>query len=122
MKDISDKKLLLHWRTAVINRANHKCEYPDCSINFTQLHPHHLYSRRYVTMRYNIDAGIALCPSHHVMGGDSAHLDPDFKERIIACGVRSREFFDNLRIERNRVQKNNAAWKQLCYEKLIPYL
>jgi hypothetical protein len=119
---LTDAKLLKLWGKAVIERAGFKCEYPDCNIHYTQLHPHHLYSRRYVTMRYNLDAGIALCPSHHTMGGLSAHHDPDFKSVLVATGVRTEEFFDRLRKERNRVQKNTAAWKQECYEKLKAYL
>jgi hypothetical protein len=122
MKQISDKKLLKLWAAAVLERAGYKCEYPDCTVNYTQLHPHHLYSRRYVTMRYNLDNGIALCPSHHTMGGDSAHHDPDFKERLIATKVRTREFFDNLRAERNRIQKNTQAFKDECFDKLKLYL
>ena len=122
LKIISDKKLLKLWGQAVIERAGRRCEYPDCNIHYTQLHPHHLYSRRYVTMRYNLHAGICLCPSHHTMGGLSAHHDPDFKSVLIATGVRTEEFFDKLRAERNRIQKNTAAWKLECYEKLKAYL
>ena len=122
LKIISDKKLLKLWGQAVIERAGRRCEYPDCNIHYTQLHPHHLYSRRYVTMRYNLDAGISLCPYHHTMGGLSAHHDPDFKSVLVATGVRTEEFFDKLREERNRIQKNTAAWKLECYERLKAYL
>ena len=122
MKKITDKKLLQSWAMAVKERAGYRCEYPDCTVNSHQLHAHHLYSRRWVTMRYNLDAGIALCPSHHTMGGLSAHHDPDFKSVLVATGVRTEEFFDRLREERNRVQKNTSAWKQECYEKLKTYL
>ena len=122
VKVISDTKLLKFWGQAVIERAGRRCEYPDCNIHYTQLHPHHLYSRRYVTMRYNLDAGICLCPSHHTMGGLSAHHDPDFKSVLVATGVRTEEFFDKLRAERNRIQKNTAAWKLECYERLKAYL
>ena len=122
LKIISDKKLLKLWGQAVIDRAGYRCEYPNCNIHYTQLHPHHLYSRRYVTMRYNLDAGICLCPCHHTMGGLSAHHDPDFKSVLVATGVRTEEFFDKLRAERNRIQKNTAAWKQECYDRLKAYL
>jgi hypothetical protein len=56
------------------------------------------------------------------LGSFSAHNDPDFKERLIATGVRTEELFDRLREERNRVQKITAAWKQECYDKLKNYL
>jgi hypothetical protein len=122
MKSITDKKLLQLWANAVKDRAGHKCEYPDCRVNAHQLHAHHLYSRRWATMRYNLDAGIALCAFHHTLSGLSAHKDPDFKQTLIAGGVRTADFFDRLREERNRVQKNNAAWKLECYERLKVYL
>jgi hypothetical protein len=122
MIKLTDKKLLKLWGQAVIARAGFRCEYPDCNVHYTQLHPHHLYSRRYVTMRYCLDAGISLCPYHHTMGGLSAHHDPDFKSVLIATGVRTEELFDRLREERNRVQKNTAAWKLECYKKLSHYL
>jgi hypothetical protein len=122
MKILTDKKLLSLWGKAVIERAGYKCEYPNCLIQYTQLHPHHLFSRRYVTMRYNLDAGISLCPAHHTLGGLSAHLNPDFKDILISTGVRTEEFFDKLRKERNRIQKNTLQWKMECYEKLKVYL
>ena len=122
MKPISDKMLLKLWGSAVIERAGHHCQYPDCNVNYTQVHPHHIFTRRCVTMRYNLDNGIALCATHHTMGADSAHLSPDFKDVLISCGVRSAEFFDKLRREKNRVQKNNQAWKNECYEKVKLYL
>ena len=114
---ITDAKLLKMWREVVIGRAG-RCEYPSCNIHYTQLHPHHLYSRRYATMRYNPDAGICLCPYHHTMGGFSAHHDPDFKNILTFYRVRTEAFFDKLRTERNRTQKNNNAWKEYCYERL----
>jgi hypothetical protein len=119
---LTDKKLLSLWRQACLERAGYKCEYPDCNVHANQLHAHHLYSRRWVTMRYNLDAAICLCASHHTLSGLSAHKDPDFKQTLIAGNVRTADFFDELRAERNRVQKNTAQWKQECYEKLKVYL
>jgi hypothetical protein len=121
-KPISDKKLLQLWAKAVKERANYRCEYPSCSVHAHQVHAHHLYSRRWVTMRYNLDAGFCLCASHHTLSGLSAHKDPDFKQTLIAGGVRSSDFFDKLREERNRIQKNTPAWKQECCNRLKAYL
>ena len=119
---ITDKKLLSYWRQACVERAQYCCEYPDCTVKATQLHAHHLYSRRHVSLRYDLDNAICLCPYHHTMGSFSAHHDPDFKNLIVATGVRTEELFDKLRKERNRVQKNTLAWKQECYDKLKVYL
>jgi hypothetical protein len=119
---LTDNKMLLYTSKATLERAGHRCEYPDCNIKYTHLHAHHLYSRRHVSLRYNLDNMICLCPYHHTMGSFSAHHDPDFKNLIVATGVRTEELFDKLRAERNRVQKNTAQWKQECYEKLKVYL
>jgi len=122
MTKLTDKKLLKLWGRAVIEHAGCKCEYPDCNINYTQLHPHHLFSRRHASLRYEIRNGVALCSVHHSLGSFSAHNDPTFKDRLVACGVRPLELFEELSRQRNRIQKNTTAWKQECYEKLKAYL
>ena len=38
------------------------------------------------------------------------------------AGVRTADFFDDLRTERNRIQKNTDDFKLECLEKLKPYL
>jgi hypothetical protein len=73
-------------------------------------------------LRYDLRNAIILCPTHHTLSGLSAHKDPDFKQTLIAGGVRTSDFFDQLREERNRIQKNTAAWKQECYDKLRAYV
>jgi hypothetical protein len=121
-KKISDKTLLKAWSKAVRERADYKCEYPDCSVNYTQVHPHHFFSRRHVSLRYDLENGICLCPVHHTMGSFSAHKDPTFKDLIIATGVRSSEWLDKLIQKRNIIQKNTQQWKDECYERLKLYL
>ncbi len=122
MKALSDKKLLEYWRKAVIEKAGHKCEYPNCSANYTQLHAHHVFSRRGVATRYSLNNALCLCAYHHTMGSFSAHSDPTFMATIISCGVRSEEWLDGLIIERRKVQKNTKDFKQYCFEELQPYL
>lgn len=119
---ISDRKLLRLWSQAVIERAGHKCEYPDCRVNWTQLQAHHLYSKSSNRMRYNLDAGMALCHIHHTNGPDSAHKDPDFKERIILTKVRTRKLFEDLKKESLITQSRTEAFKREALEKLKPYI
>jgi len=118
-KPITDAKLLQLWGDRVRERADWRCEYPDCSVRTTQLHPHHFYSRRHAAIRYDVDNGICLCPVHHTLGSFSAHQDPDFKDRIIGMGVRSQDWNDNLRLKRNMIVKNNQAFKDAAYKKLM---
>jgi hypothetical protein len=52
------------------------------------------------------------------MGSFSAHHDPDFKERIISTGVRTREWSETMREKRNMIVKNNQGFKDAAYENL----
>ena len=121
-KPLTDKRLLELWGKAVKERAGYKCEYPECTVKSTQLHPHHFYSRRIVPMRYNIDNGICLCAYHHTLGPNAAHNDPDFKDIIIARGVRTEEWHDDLIKQKQKITKNTAEFKRECYDKLKVYL
>jgi len=117
-RSISDDHLLKLWGNVVKERAGHRCEYPDCHINATQFHPHHWYSRRHASLRYDPLNGICLCSHHHTMSPFSAHNDPDFKDRILSTGVRTAEWNDALREKRNQIVKNNAAFKEAALENL----
>jgi len=108
---VSDSRLLKLWGQKVKERAGNRCEYPDCNVNYSQTHPHHFFSRRHASLRYDIENGLCLCPTHHTMGYFSAHKDPCFKDRIIACGVRSAEWLERLIVKRNMVVKNNDYFK-----------
>ena len=121
-KGITDAKLLKYLRDAALERAGYRCEFPDCHVNYSQLHCHHIYHRSHASLRYDLRNAIILCPTHHTLSGLSAHKNPDFKEILIAGGVRTADFFDQLRAERNRIQKNTQAWKDQCYDELKAYL
>lgn len=118
MRKITDAKLLRLWAQAVVDRAGRKCEYPLCECHYTQVHPHHVYSRRNAITRYDISNGIALCPFHHTFGSWSAHKDPDFISIIIAAGVRTQKWHDELMRLKNTVAKNNDAFKKYWFDKL----
>lgn len=38
--------------------------------------PHHIVSRRYLHLRFDLRNGCLLCPYHHTFGRQSAHQDP----------------------------------------------
>lgn len=120
-KKVTDKNLLKLWADVCKERANYKCEYPDCDINYHQVHAHHFFSRRHTSIRYDYENSICLCPVHHTMGSFSAHNDPSFKDRILACGVRSMDWYDRLTEKRNRIIKNNQDWKDYWFKKLSEY-
>jgi len=119
---ITDAKLLKFWRNAAIERAGYACEFPDCNVNYSQLHVHHIYHRAHVSLRYSLANAIVLCPTHHTLGGFSAHKDPTFKDRLLACGVRTPALFEALSAKRNIIQKNTQQFRDGCYQKLKNYL
>ena len=119
---ITDKRLLTLWRTAVIERAGHRCEYPECTVKATQLQAHHFYTKRIVPLRYDMENGLCLCAYHHTLGAFGAHRDPDFKDIIISRGVRSEEWHNNLIKKKQQTVKNTPAFKLECLEKIKLYL
>jgi hypothetical protein len=68
-----DKKILVLWAKLVKLKAGNKCE--KCGSSFF-LQSHHLYGRKNYNVRYDIDNGVALCPSCHKLGRSSFHNSP----------------------------------------------
>lgn len=69
-----DRDLLKQWSNDIKERAGWKCEY--CG-NSSGLNSHHIFSRRFKNIRYNLDAGICLCAKHHLFDSRmSAHKAP----------------------------------------------
>jgi hypothetical protein len=121
-KKVTDKELLKIWANACKERAGYHCEVADCTTRATQLHAHHIFSRRHTSLRYDLANSICLCSVHHVLGSFSAHSDPTFLTRLIACGVRSPEWLEMLTDKRNQIVKNNQAFKDYWFEELKAYL
>lgn len=121
-KEITDRQLLKIWADICKERAGWKCEVADCNTRATQLHAHHIFSRRHTILRYNPENSICLCSVHHSLGSFSAHSDPTFLTRLIATGVRSTEWLENLTVKRNIIQKNTQQFRDECYQKLKNYL
>lgn len=97
LKKPTDKELLNLWQKAVKLRAGYKCEYPGCS-KTEYLNAHHIHSKSKAGTKFDTDNGICLCSGHHSLNNNSAHKDPDFKDIIIEADVRSRKFFERLRL------------------------
>lgn len=110
--NVNDKLL----REVVALRAGGHCEYPGCSI--TDCDPHHVGGRSNFVI-YDPDTCINLCCGHHNGNTISAHLSPEiFKQLIIAHGVRSREWFDEVSRKKNQTQKDTPEFRAACKEKL----
>jgi len=112
---ISEKRLMGLWQEIVKKRAGYRCEYANCR-KTEHLNAHHIYSKSRRSTRYDPDNGICLCASHHSLGNDSAHKNPNFKDIIIKGGVRSQEFWEKLERRAYTPQKLD---KNLTYLDLI---
>jgi len=115
MKKVSDKTLLRMWREVGLMNAGHKCEYPNCSVNYTQLHPHHFYNKKNQSVRYDPMNCIILCHQHHTNGNEAAHLDPFFLDKLLKNKVRTEEWLKELTDRKNVVVKNNQFFKENWY-------
>lgn len=114
-KKVAESGVLALWREVVFKQAKYKCEYPNCTVNYTQLHPHHYYSRGNKSVKYDPLNGIALCARHHTLDKDSAHKDPDWKEIWLASEKRPSWWLEELTKRKNIQAKDNdefrAIWK-----------
>lgn len=116
---VSDKKLLALLREVTLLRARDKCEYPNCTVRATQLHPHHYFNKKNQSVRYDPLNIIVLCHIHHTSGNDAAHLDPDWKEKWLKSGKRPEGWLEELTARKNQIVKNNAKFKEEWYQKLL---
>jgi len=75
------KELDALWSELVKIKAGYRCEYSNKS---NALNSHHIYSRSKKSTRWDIENGVCLTASHHVLSsGFSAHKTPtEFVEWI----------------------------------------
>lgn len=68
------------WATIIKQRAGNICEYPDC--NKMYLNSHHIFGKRNMATRFDLENGICLCSGHHTLNTFSAHQSPAFEDWI----------------------------------------
>jgi len=124
MQRVSDEYLLDLLRDVVLIRADGHCEYPECFE--TACDPHHWYSKKNLSIRYDPDACLYLSAFHHTGGAYSAHRAPEqFKKKIIESGVRSQEWADRILLKKNQIitchiDDYRQQWKEyLLFEKAM---
>jgi len=80
------------WRDIVKRRAGNVCEYydhrtprifEDCN-KTTYLNSHHIFRRKNMATRWDLENGICLCAGHHTLNNFSAHHSPEFSDWIEA--------------------------------------
>lgn len=97
------------WSLAVRQRDNYTCQKCKAKheINSRGLHPHHIFSRRSVSTRFDMDNGITLCFGCHRVAHDKPH---DFKDWIVSYlsdmdRYKDRLTWDELREASNEIHK-----------------
>ncbi len=121
-KKVVESGVMKLWGKIVIERARHRCEYPGCMVNFTQLHPHHYFNRKNKSVKYDPMNGIALCHIHHTHGNQAAHLDPDFKEIWLVSGKRPEGWLEELTKRKNQTVKDNDEYRLKWKKELLKEL
>ncbi len=94
-------KLDREWSKAVKERVGWVCE--KCG-NDTGLNSHHIFGRRNLSVRWDLENGVSLCVACHKYGKGSAHENPmEFSDWIRE--VRGEEWYDLLRLKANSIAK-----------------
>ena len=86
------------WRKAVTKDG--KCKIPGCTYKCTKPQAHHIVTRSVAALRWKLDNGISLCPSHHTLGLYSAHKNPAWFTEAVEKAFPGR-------VERLNLQRNN---------------
>lgn len=75
------KRLDILWALIIKQRVGAICEYEGC-IKKTYLNSHHIFGKRNMATRFDLENGICLCSGHHTLNMFSAHQSPAFEDWI----------------------------------------
>lgn len=107
-----DKKLDNAWSLLVKLKAGMKCEIETCRKK-KYLNSHHIFTRRNKAVRWCVDNGVALCPSHHTLNSKfSAHATPVTFTAWLEK-TRGKDFIEMLTYKSNQISKLHAFEKEL---------
>jgi len=75
------KQLDAFWSLVVKQRDGNKCVVVNCG-KTTHLNSHHIFGKRNMATRFDLENGICLCSGHHTLNTFSAHQSPAFEDWI----------------------------------------
>ena len=113
-----DKLLDRLWAIAVLIKAGHKCEKCGCTFG---LCPHHIFSRRNRSVRWNIDDGICLCNNCHTGDDYSAHRERKFTTVWIKNYIGEEKYYA-LDRKANQIKKWTQEEKKALVRKLREFI
>ena len=99
------------WKAKVKERAGGKCE--KCGKD-KYVQAHHILPRTYWGARFDLENGVALCRSCHILNKDSAHKDALGFSKWIA----TKRDVDYLESIRHRQSKNDYNLIKIYLESL----
>jgi len=110
-------KLDIAWSLLVKQKAGWKCEIETCRKR-KHLNSHHIFTRRNKAVRWSVENGVALCPSHHLLNSKfSAHATPvtfiTWLEK-----KRGKGFIEMLTYKSNQISKLHSFEKELLLTEL----
>ena len=100
------KRLDKIWSKAVVERDGHRCRY--CGNNGNQ--PHHIFTRRHRSTRWDLDNGITLCWHHHF---HLAHGEPEMFREFLMKEIGEKQFEILKRRAWSRAGKTDVALIEL---------
>ncbi len=113
-----DKRLDDAWSLLVKLKAGNRCEVYNCGKS-KYLNAHHIFTRRNKAVRWSLDNGIALCPSHHTLDSRfSAHGTP-IKFTDFLRKYRGENNIDLLTYKSNQIHKWHVFEKELLLKELL---
>ncbi len=113
-----DKRLDDAWSLLVKLKAGNRCEVFNCKKS-EYLNAHHIFTRRNKVVRWSLDNGIALCPSHHTLDSRfSAHGTP-IKFTDFLKNYRGENYIDLLTYKSNQIHKWHKFEKELLLKELL---
>jgi hypothetical protein len=118
VKKVAASGVLALWREVCLRHAGNKCEFPNCTVNYKYLNPHHYYARGNKSVKYDPMNSVCLCSYHHTLGTESAHLNPDWKEIWLASGKRPAGWLEELTRRKNLTVKDNDEYRAMWKGKL----
>ena len=112
-----NKRLDDAWSLLVKLKAGNRCEIPTCKKR-EYLNAHHIFTRRNKAVRWSLDNGIALCPSHHTLSSTfSAHGTP-IKFTDFLTKYRGEGYIELLTYKSNQIVKRHVFEKELLLKEL----
>ena len=92
------------WKSAVKVNSDFKCEVCGKGSDQVQLHAHHYIGRTHTSLRWCLLNGFCLCASHHTMGRESAHEDPQWFDKV-ARDLRGEIWYNEIMQIKNKINK-----------------